>query len=78
MCKHITFDRSRWAPCAICLSEKQNAATVKNQTALRGEIKELKEWLADCETRGRKASAASALEDIAAIEARFKKAGLEL
>lgn len=76
MCKHIAFDRNRWAPCAVCVVEKQNASTIKNQAAIRAEIAEIKVYLAECEAKGRWASAESAKQDIEHAEKRLRNAGL--
>ena len=74
MCKHIKFDRNRWAPCAVCMKEKQTANTVKNEAKIRAEIAEYKAEIAEKAAQGKKASFAT--DEVAMLEKRLKDAGL--
>ena len=55
MCKHIKFDPTRWAPCAVCMKDKRIAGAIKNEKAIRALIAELVQEAEAIEVTGRKA-----------------------
>jgi hypothetical protein len=48
-CKHITYDRNRWAPCGECLKAKRVAVTLKNKDKYLAQIAQYQKEIAEIE-----------------------------